>query len=349
MKLSALFLALLCFACNGDGQSDPADQPKPELVRRALHQSCGKPTDCVTGLTCVELRCIDPRMQKQKECERSQACVVSGACGFHEGRCAARTNAHCQSATNCAESGACALNNSGCSATRPSHCALSNICKTRAQCALRLNQCVWRPEPGQLLPVVARDKGSTLYVFKTEVTQRQFLELSGKNPSFHKDCGGACPVERVSMTSAFQYADECSKRSGLTPCYGAAKSSLNACDGFRLPTESEWQWLAFDAPHGHTVSVPWSKENSGFESHPVCTSGVQRFGLCDVLGNVWEWVHADDDLRRDVLMIEGKASVRGGSFAFRKDSLNPPSRWREDSTQGGMTVGFRLLTTTALD
>ena len=227
MTFNSLLVGLLCLGCSGGDPPDPSAHTRDERVIRSLNQSCGKPTDCVTGLTCVDLRCIDPRVQKQKECERTQACLVSGDCGWFKGRCSPRTESHCQGAENCAEHGACSLTGSGCSATHSSHCTQSNICKTKDQCVLRLNQCVWRPKQGELLPVVARDKASILYVFKTEVTQHQFVELRRNNPSFHQDCGGACPVERVSMTAAFQYADELSKRSGLTPCYGADKYPLN--------------------------------------------------------------------------------------------------------------------------
>lgn len=348
MKLKAAYLVTVLLACNWGGDAHVPTNT-PTMTTRSNGEVCAKPTDCATGLTCVELRCMDPRVHQQKQCEHSEGCKVFGTCGFDKGRCAAVTDAQCRASRNCTQNGACVLINEGCFATRPAHCTQAIVCSEKQQCELRSNQCVWRPNAGEMLPVIARDQASTMYVFKTEVTQRQFEGLVGHNPSFHKDCGGDCPVERVSMKAAFQYANTLSKRAGLHACYDAESHLLTACRGFRLPTESEWQWLAFDAPHQRTDFVPWSKENSGFESQPVCSSGIQRFGLCDVLGNVWEWVHSDDALTRGTIVMEGKAAVRGGSFTFRKNALKPPSRWQEDPKQGGMTVGFRVLTTTALD
>lgn len=192
--------------------------------------------------------------------------------------------------------------------------------------------------------------GHRLTVQRTEVTQGEFEKLVGHNPSYHRTCGSNCPVEQVTMTMATRYADKLSDRAGLRPCYSGQKDALRTCEGFRLPFQDEWEWIAFDAPHIETDAKAWTKENSGFETKSVCSIGTQRFGLCDLFGNVWEWTHGvsqEHNARSDVRVK--KAVARGGSFAFKKKFLKAPSRWVENANESSMTIGFRLLTTSTLE
>lgn len=347
MKVHPFVLGIFCVACSWGSQPGDSDAHVSAQVSRALNQPCAKANDCETGLTCAQFRCVDPIEYERRKCAQSNACAQSGLCTYSDGRCLAQNMTDCQSSRDCAAKGNCALIGTECAPARQEECERSQLCVRNQHCYLRGGRCVWRPEPGEFVPVADR-MGVTVYVSKTEVTQGQFASFTGARPSYHKSCGDLCPVERVSLTAAFEYADELSKRAGLSPCYRDNDLSLNRCMGFRLPTESEWQWLSFDAPHGAISFVPWSKENSGFESKPVCSGGVQRFGLCDLLGNVWEWVHPDGALDDSVPKLSAKSVVRGGSFAFRRSSLALPSRWSEDTKGGGMTVGFRLLTKTEL-
>jgi formylglycine-generating enzyme required for sulfatase activity len=104
---------------------------------------------------------------------------------------------------------------------------------------------------------------------QTEVTQDAFKRVTGSNPSRFK--GGHLPLETVNWNEAQAY------------CQAV---------GMRLPTEAEWEYAAragdTSARYGPLDSVAWYNGNSS-TTHEVAKKQANRFGLFDVLGNVWEW------------------------------------------------------------
>ncbi len=147
------------------------------------------------------------------------------------------------------------------------------------------------------------------YMKKTLVTRGEWKSLIGNNPSKDRACSDHCPIQTLNWFDAVWYANALSKSEGLETCYtitdctGAAGvdladckvtfSSLD-CNGYRLPTEAEWEYAAragtTEARYGEVDDIAWYLDNSRWNPHPVGMKTPNAWGLHDVLGNEYELV-----------------------------------------------------------
>ncbi|MDA7864653.1 formylglycine-generating enzyme family protein [bacterium] len=119
-----------------------------------------------------------------------------------------------------------------------------------------------------------------------EVTQAQYEQVMGVNPSHFKDADN--PVEKVSWEDAVEF---CRKLSELP----AEKAAGNV---YRLPTEAEWEYAcragtttkySFGDDESELGDYAWYGFNSDQKTHPVGSKKPNAWGLYDMHGNVWEW------------------------------------------------------------
>ncbi len=139
---------------------------------------------------------------------------------------------------------------------------------------------------------------------------------------------------------------------------------------YRRPSESEWEYAAradYEGPipvkrgwfgaivHGAIErglkDLAWYAENSGGRTHAVGRKWANKFGLRDMLGNVWERVqdmHADSykDAPADGGAYEktGTRRVsRGGSWISPTRLLRPARRFPDDPDARWDFTGIRLV------
>jgi len=141
----------------------------------------------------------------------------------------------------------------------------------------------------------------SFYMGKYEVTQKEYEEIIGTNPSYFK--GENLPVERVRWFDAVIYCNRRSQREGLTPAYTISGSGNNRtvtwnrdANGYRLPTEAEWEYAcragtttAFNTGENASDETGWYHKNSRRRTQPVGQKPANAWGLHDMHGNVWEW------------------------------------------------------------
>ena len=181
---------------------------------------------------------------------------------------------------------------------------------------------------------------------KTEVTQKQWQNVMGYNPSSFSACGPECPVENVSWNDIQEFI---------------AKLNQKTRQKYRLPSEAEWEYAAragttTEWSYGNDESklgnYAWYTQNSGNKTQAVGLKLPNAFGLFDMHGNVREFTQdcghatyssaptdgsawttgcsADDRVLRGGSWVNGPATLRS---AFR-NLLNPNVRLNSD--------GFRL-------
>lgn len=198
---------------------------------------------------------------------------------------------------------------------------------------------------------------------QTQVTQGLWEKVMGGNPSHFK--GANLPVENISWFDAVRFCNALSGTEGLTPAYGIGTGdepsvSLDLkANGYRLPTEAEWEYAAKAgtelkyAGSDSLDAVAWHRGNSERETHPVGQKQANGWGLYDMSGNVWEWCSDDwsDDYSArkqgvsDPLNGRPETSyraIRGGSWCILTNDYRVAYRTGFAAIFGDNSLGLRL-------
>ena len=227
-------------------------------------------------------------------------------------------------------------------------------------------------------------------VCKYPTTQKMWMEVMENNPSEFK--GDNKPVERITWWQALEYCNKLSEKYGLEPVYDLSKSeqgilmikelggetvypdvaNFKNTEGFRLPTEVEWEWFArggqiaieqgtFDyiySGSNNINEIAWYDENSGKKNKKGSTQEVglkkpNQLGLYDCTGNVWEWCY---DTTEDIEQRKNYAykafdstnidrRVKGGSWGNSADYCIILYRNYHEAILEKRNVGFRIVRT----
>jgi len=154
---------------------------------------------------------------------------------------------------------------------------------------------------------------TAFWMGKYEVTQKEYQEIIGVNPSHFK--GDNLPVENVTWFDAVKYCNKRSEKEGLTPVYtitertpaigypitDATVTANWSANGYRLPTEAEWEYACrartttpFNS--GNNITTDQANYNGNFpynnnaegqyreRTTPVGTFTANAWGLYDMHG-----------------------------------------------------------------
>ena len=221
-------------------------------------------------------------------------------------------------------------------------------------------------------------------VCKYPTTQKMWTEVMENNPSEFK--GDNKPIESITWWEALEFCNKLSEKYGLEPVYDLSKSregilmikelggqkvypdvaNFKNTEGFRLPTEVEWEWFARggqiaieQGTFNYTYSgsnnideVAWYIENSG-ETYNVGLKKPNQLGLYDCTGNVWEWCY---DTTENI--EEGKNYIYKAFDASNKSRRLKGGSWNDISkfcavlnreinqaTDAFYAIGFRIVRT----
>ena len=239
-------------------------------------------------------------------------------------------------------------------------------------------------------------------VCKYPTTQKMWLEVIDENPSVYE--GDNKPVDHVNWWEALDYCNKLSEKYGLEPVYDLSKSeqgilmikelggervypdvaNFKNTEGFRLPTEVEWEWFArggqiaieqgtFDYTYSGSNNineVVWYRENTGVRSKydwrteqnyyvggSSQDGGLKKpnqLGLFDCSGNIREWCYdtVGEDIEDSKLYTYEAFDTSKEYRRVRGGSWYNPSNMSEvvyrDSTKSSDTFGnngFRIVRT----
>lgn len=185
------------------------------------------------------------------------------------------------------------------------------------------------------------------YIGKHEITQGQWKNIMGNNPSKFKDCGNDCPVEMISWNDVQEFIKKLKQKTG---------------GKYRLPTEAEWEYAAKSGGKNENWSgtsnpseieeYAWYTKNSGWKTYPVGQKKPNGIGLYDMSGNVWEWTadwydskaYKNSPKENPNGPESGRYKVlRGGSWFDSQKIVRTSNRNKNRPEKQNSYFGFRLV------
>jgi len=208
------------------------------------------------------------------------------------------------------------------------------------------------PAGGPPAPAEFVNIENTFEMQTAPVTQKQYVQLMGKNPSrfsqqahcqFNFDPGtNSCPnnpVENISWSDV--------------QIFLAKMNQQNDGYSYRLPTEAEWEYAArggsttddfFGNDKSQLGDFAWYADNSYGQTQPVRLKQPNAFGIFDILGNVWQ-LTSDPVIRNGSPSTSNEVRMRGGSWSTYEYICRLSTKGAAKRDGRYNDVGFRMVRT----
>ncbi len=222
------------------------------------------------------------------------------------------------------------------------------------------------------------------FIGEYEVSQQEWVSIMGNNPASVYGVGDFYPIYNINWYAILKYCNLCSLNDNLTPVYsingttdpsswGSVPTSSNStwdavtcnwnANGYRLPTEAEWEYAARGAQNtpdyiyagsNSIGEVAWYTGNSGNLTHPagddlnpvMYSEGGAVYNLS---GNIWEWcwdwygAYSSEQQDNPTGPINGSGRIhRGGAFWSDSGNCRLTKRYGGSPYETYTNIGFRL-------
>ena len=206
------------------------------------------------------------------------------------------------------------------------------------------------------------------------VTQGDFSKLMDFNPSVSTD-KAECPVDNATWFTALEFCNKLSDEEGLSHYYELKNIKRRSTgmvdkadvvvlggDGYRLPTEAEWEYSCragsimpwcFGDQVLEVGRYAWYFDNSQMETHPVGSKKPNSWGLYDMHGNVMEWCfdwygefyyQQCGDIENPTGPEDGTGrTLRGGAWQFGAEATRSAYRNSCNPETSSSMIGFRVV------
>ena len=180
---------------------------------------------------------------------------------------------------------------------------------------------------------------------RVPVTAEQWRAVSGELPGADSPPRPQAPVCSVTWFEAVRWCNMASAAAGLSPAYKLNERIVAwnpGADGFRLPTEAEWEFACRSETagplYGELSTIAWTAVDKVDGPQDVALKEANGFGLYDTIGNVWEWCWNYADTAR----YADYRSLRGGGWADPAWSCRASVRRGSAPDAVLEDVGFRV-------